>query len=126
MGGKAEIPDRFYLLKYKRLISGLEGIYNDDLFMFGKKQGIFHLELVISLQGQAGQVSFFKLGDKGRTQAVILPPGIPYAVNQDVLFNRGFRGYFLLRSTSWPLESYISTSSGIWPRAWVAQLRQGS
>lgn len=94
--------------------------------MFSEKQGVFHLELVVGFQAQPGQPQFFKLEDKGRAQAVVLPPRIAYAINQDFLFYRGFRGYFLLRSTSWPLESYSSTSSGIWPRAWVAQLRQGS
>jgi hypothetical protein len=97
------------------------GVDEDDHVVFGAVQGVLDSELVVGVADDTGDLVLLKTLDKDRPGAVIAAAGVADADDQ------GFpvvQRLFL--SMTRPAASWNSISSGIFPRAWVAQLRQGS
>lgn len=97
------------------------GVDEDDDVMLRAGQGILDPELVIRVAVNPRDVVFLEAFDEDGPGAVVAAAGVADADDQD--FPESQR---LILSTIRPDSSRNSISSGILPRACVAQLRQGS
>lgn len=102
------------------------GIDKNDDVLGGAGQRVLDVELVVGVARDAPEAALFQpFGGRG-SQAVVAAAGV--ADPQDEGF-RGRRSARNQRTFLWrtrPPASTRVTSSGIRPRAWVAQLRHGS
>ena len=102
------------------------GVDEDDGFVLRAGQGVLDVELIVGVADDAREAALFQpLGGRG-AQAVVPAAGVadPQDENGRPFLAFGDQRTFLWRTR--PDASTSETSSGIRPRAWVAQLRHGS
>jgi len=102
------------------------GVDEDDDVLAGDGQRVLDIQLVVGVAGDPGETPFSQPFDRGRAQAVVPAAGV--ADPQDER-SRGLRALRDQRTFLWrarPSGPTRETSRGIRPRAWVAQLKQGS
>ena len=116
MGGEREL--RLGLERFERRgrLSRLRRVGEDDGVGVADGEGVFDAQLVAEFGPDPGLV--FQGLDQLRPEAVVPAAGIPDAQDEDRQRDPA--------ATVRPSASTTSTVSGMAPRAWVAQLRQGS
>lgn len=107
--------------------SGPSRVHEHDPIEAGDRQGVLDLELVIQVGLDPGKVQGAEPLDETRSQPVVPAARISDPEDEQARPHPGpGGGYRLRQSRIRPRGSTIETSSGIDPKAWVAQLRQGS
>jgi len=117
---------RPYFGEGERPAQAAAGIDEDDDVVCGASQGVFDVELVIGVAGDTPEAAFLQALGGGGAQAVIPAAGVADPEDERARLRLATRNQrtFLWRTR--PDASTRETSSGIRPRAWVAQLRHGS
>ena len=61
------------------------GVDEDCHVVLRDRLGILHVELVVGLHGDPGEIQLGEAGRQRRPEAVVAPPGIPVADDEDAL-----------------------------------------